>query len=110
MGCDYYIAKVLYVYYNDMDYLLIELSRETGDYYYDFDEDEKDYEKKVNDYKREMLIPQTLPILVYHNDIFLESSYENKYKRLVEQEISIYHKKWNDIIKIIKVEERYERE
>jgi len=37
-------------------------------------------------------------------------SYEDKYKQLIENEITRYHKHWTDIIKIVKVEERYERD
>ena len=28
MGCDYYIVKFLNIYYNDIDYLVVELERE----------------------------------------------------------------------------------
>jgi len=50
MGCDYYIIKLLRIYYNDSgnDYLEIEIDRERG--YFDdfqFDEDADDYDDKL---------------------------------------------------------------
>jgi len=110
MGCDYYIAKVLYIYYNNIDYLPIELYRDSCDYYYDFDIEDIDYEKKINEYKNNILISQFQPIILYDNCSFKKKTYENKYKLLIENEITRYHIKWNDIIQIIKIEERYERD
>jgi len=110
MGCDYYIEKVLHIYYNNIDYFPIELCRDKGDYYYDFDIDDIDYEKKINEYKKNILTSQIEPIILYDNNRFKKISYEIKYKQLIENKINIYHKKWDDIIKIIKVEERYERD
>lgn len=46
MGCDYYIAKVLLIYYNDDDYLVIELKREKCYYVFQYDEDYDDYDDK----------------------------------------------------------------
>ena len=43
MGCDYYIIKFLNIYYNDIDYLVIELDREKGYYNFQYDEDCDDY-------------------------------------------------------------------
>lgn len=109
MGCDYYIVKVLQIYYNDNDYFEIELERERGNYYYDYDEDEEDYEKKINEYIKNILTPQMNPIIIYDNNSFRKLLLETKYKNIVEYEINDYDKKWCDIIKIIKVEKRYER-
>ena len=109
MGCDYYIVKVLRVYFNDIEYISIELNRNKGYYYYDFDEDEEDYDKKVIDHINKCLTPQMVPIILYDNNSFKNVLYETKYKLFVQNEIIKYHKKWSDIIKIIKVERRYER-
>jgi len=110
MGCDYYITKNLRIYYNNNDYLNIELSSEKGYYYFQYDEDELDYEKKENDYIEETLKPHMEPIIIYNNDKFNKPTFETKYKYIVENEINKYGKLWCEIAKIIKVEERYERD
>ena len=110
MGCDYYILKILHIYYNDNDYLEVEIDRERG--YYDdlqFDEDADDYDEKIHEYMKEVLIPKFGPVTIYNNNAFNKSSCESKYKTLVEIEISKFGKEWSEITKIIKVEERRER-
>ena len=112
MGCDYYIIKFLHIYYNDDDYLEVEIERERG--YYkeeDFgeDEDADDYEEKYNEYIKSLLTPKITPITIYKNKQFNKLFCEIRYKSLVENEIYKYDKKWCEITKIIKVEERHER-
>lgn len=107
MGCDYYIIKNLHVYYNDNDYLEIELERLRM--YYDeddYDPDEEDYEKKINEYIKNTLTPKMKPIVIYDNNNFRNLSLEEKYKALVENEINKVDKKWCEITKIMKVEHR----
>ena len=55
MGCDYYISKILYIYYNNTDYLPLELYTEKANYYYNFNVDYIDYEEKVIEYKKNIL-------------------------------------------------------
>lgn len=110
MGCDFYISKVLYIYYNDNNYLNIEIDLDRGYYNFNYDEDEEDYEKKVNGYIIDRLTPKMKPIIIYNNNKFNNASLEIKYKSIIEKEINKYDKKWSDIIKIVKVEERYERD
>jgi hypothetical protein len=110
MGCDYYILKLLRIYYNDNDYLELEIDRVRG--YYndaDFDEDADDYEEWLNEHIKQMLTPKIAPIVIYNNNRFNKSSCESKYKMLVENEINKCGKTWSDVTKIIKVEERHER-
>ena len=111
MGCDYYILKVLRIYYNknNYHYFSIELNRQKCYYNYDYDEDEEDYEPKVNNYIKTCLIPLMKPIIIYNNDKFNKSMYETKYKSMIENEMNNHGKIWSDIIKIIKVESRFER-
>ena len=52
MGCDYYILKVLHIYYNENDYLEFELDRERCYYFYSCDSDEEDYEDEEDDKKK----------------------------------------------------------
>jgi len=49
------------------------------------------------------------PIVIYSNNTFNKLSSENKYKKIIEEEIKLFNKTWNDVSKIIKVENRYER-
>ena len=109
MGCDYYIVKVLNIYYNDNDYLRVELERERGYFNYYYDEDEEDYEDKVNKYIKDILTSQMKPIIIYSNNSFNKLSSETKYKIIIQNEINEYDKKWCEITKILKVEERFER-
>lgn len=110
MGCDYYILKLLHIYYNENDYVEVELTRERG--YYDdlqFDEDANDYDEKVTEHIREMLTPKTEPIVIYINNRFNKLSCAEKYRTLIETEINQRDKKWSEITKIVKVEKRQER-
>lgn len=112
MGCDYYILKLLHIYYNDKEYLEVELDFKKGyftDDDYDEDEDEEDYAEKMGEYINYMLTPKMKPIIIYINDIFSKLSFEIKYKTLVENEIAKHGKEWSEITKIIKVEERRDR-
>ena len=110
MGCDFYIIKLLRVYYNDAEYLELELNREKG-YYEDleFDEDADDYDEKITEYMQQVLTVKVEPIIIYTNSKFNKSSCSEKYKTIVESELNRYNKKWSDVIQIIKVEERRER-
>jgi hypothetical protein len=110
MGCDYYILKLLRIYYNDVEYLEIEINRKNG--YYDniqFDEDANDYEEKLDEHIKEVLKPTIDPIVIYSNNNFNKSSCKSKYESLVNNEINKHNVTWNAIKKIIKVEERRER-
>jgi hypothetical protein len=118
-SCDYYITKVLQLYYNDNNdnnynndnkYEEIELKREKGYYCYDlYDEDEENYEEMINDYKNSILIPQAKPIILYMNGNFNKPASEEKYKPRIDYELISMKKKWSDITKIIKVEKRFAR-
>jgi hypothetical protein len=109
MGCDYYIIKLLRIYYSNNEYLDLELHRERGYYNYSYDEDEDDYEEKVWQYKKYVLTPEMNPIVIYNNNSFHKIHFEDKYKSLVETEINKHNKSWSEIIKIMKIEERYLR-
>jgi hypothetical protein len=111
MGCDYYIIKLLHIYYNDNEYFTIELYRQRGDYIYDGDEDEteENYREGLRKYIEYCLTPQMKPITIYENKSFNKSFCETKYKTLIEDELNKNNKTWSEITKIIKVEERQER-
>jgi chromosomal replication initiation ATPase DnaA len=103
MGCDYFILKLLHIYYSNSEYLEIELDRQRG--YYDDDE----HEENINKYIEYTLTPKTEDIVIYNNNNFNKPSLEEKYKIIIENKIRKYRKKWCEIKKIIKVEERHER-
>lgn len=109
MGCDYYILKVLRIYYNETNYLDFELNREQCYYYYLYDEDEENYEYKVSEYINNILTPKMNPIMLYENNNFIQLSIETKYKTIIDNEINKNNIRWGDIQKIVKVEKRYKR-
>jgi len=109
MGCDYYIQKLLRIYFEDDDYLSFVVGTERGYYIDIYDEDEEDYERKINDYIKECLTPKMKPIIIYNNGVFNKPTYETKYKYIVENFMNDCGKKCSDITKIIKIEDRYER-
>ena len=109
MGCDYYIIKFLRIYFENDDVLSLEIDRESGYYYYAYDSDDEDYETKVEEYIKECLTPNMESINIYCNNKFNKSNHETKYKSIVEKFMNERGRKFSDITKIIKVEERYER-
>jgi hypothetical protein len=112
MGCDYYIDKDLNIYdHNNIIFSYINLEHERGYYWFSslLDEDEDGYDNELSQYIKDKLEPNKKPILIYSNSTFVKLSYENKYKKLIEDELKLDKKTWNDVNKIIKVENRYER-
>ena len=110
MGCDYYIIKVLQIFYEEDQYLEFELNRERSYYRYeDFDEDSEDYEVKLKEYIKNCLTVQIEPIFLYKDGTFNKELSEIKYKNIVENEINKYNMDFSKIKKIIKVEKRHER-
>lgn len=112
MGCDYYIDKDLLIYdYNNVAFSYINLDRQKGYYWFVsiLDEDEEGYEEEYIKYKENKLEPYMKPLIIYSNNTFVKVSFEDKYKKIIECELNIYKKTWDDVDKIIKVENRYER-
>jgi hypothetical protein len=111
MSCDYYIYKNLYIYdYDDNILSYINLQKEKGYYYFfsTLDEDEDGYDTEYLQYKIRKLKPSMKPIEIYNNNTFNKLLFENKYKKMVENELASSNKSWNDVNKIIKIENRYE--
>ena len=115
MGCDYYIDKDLQIYdYNDIMISDINLEHNKGYYWLILDEDEDGYNTEMQSYISQALISQALepvmePITIYSNNTFHKLSFENKYKKIIEDDLHFNNKTWNDVNKIIKIENRYER-
>ena len=113
MGCDYYIAKNLFIYYKDKSSSYIPLSRENCYFYYpDIDEDAEDYDKQYKVCINEQLKPRLPPMVIYSNHHFNSVILEEKYKGLIEKHFynNYTNKSWADIVNITKEEMRYERE
>ena len=111
MGCDYYIQKVLYIHFEDDNYLRFTIGTERGYYHsvYDSDDETEDYDRKLIEYKKKCLTPQMKPIIIYENSVFSKPIYNTKYKSMVETFTKDCGKNFSDITKIIKKEERNER-
>jgi hypothetical protein len=112
MGCDYYIDKDLHIYdYNNTVFSYINLEHERGYYWFSslLDEDEDGYDIELTKYIKTILEPNMKPITIYSNSTFSKLSFENKYKKIIDDDLKLYNKTWNDINKIIKIEHRYER-
>ena len=112
MGCDYYIDKNLHLYdYNDTEFSRINLEDERGYYWFTslLDEDEDGYETEFNVYVEKILEPSIKPIVIYSNNTFNKLSSENKYKKIIEDDLKFFNKTLNDVSKILKIENRYER-
>jgi chromosomal replication initiation ATPase DnaA len=111
MGCDYYIDKDLEIYdYNNKLFSSINLEHERGYYWFSAaDEDEDGYDTEYAEYIKRKLQPSMKPIVIYSDNAFTKLSSENKYRKLIEDELKTCNKTLNDVQKIIKIEHRYER-
>jgi len=110
MGCDYYIDKNLLIYnYNDCIFSYINVDHKKS--YYNFipilDEDED--ETEVSNYEKDILKPIMKSIVIYSNNTFNKLSFENKYKKIIEDELNLLKKTLNDVNKIVKIEKIYKR-
>jgi len=107
MSIIYYISKNLHIYYNDTEYLTIELERSRGlRSNSGIDEDDENYEQKLADLINNDLCKYlNEPITIYKDNSFTKVLCETKYKTLVENKMVCYGKTWSDIIKIVKIEQ-----
>ena len=108
MGCDYYIDKNLLIYnYNDCIFSYINVESKKS--YYNFipilDEDETE----VTNYEKDILKQSMKSIVIYSNNTFNKLSFENKYKKIIEDELNLLKKTLNDVNKIVKIEKIYKR-
>lgn len=116
MGCDYYISKYLLVEFQDLSSIFIELELERGYYTFSVDEDDPNYDKKYEEYVYETLNVDCKLIIIYNENHFRTNELKIKYKNLIDYELNLYnqnHEKkqhWDNIIKIVKKESRYERD
>ena len=106
----YYSMDVLNIYYNETEYLHLVIKATTGYFYCYCDEDDIMYDAEVIEDRKRALIVRKKPILIYVKDKgFNKPLCENKYKVMVENYIIKYHKTWDDVMKIVKVEKKLEQ-
>lgn len=111
MGCDYYIVKALEITLTEEKYpLMIELERDYG--YFDFciDSDDPAYDTKWDEYRKKRLKSVMLPIVIYENGDFMNEKLRQKYSFVVEEELFLNKRGWEEVGQIVKMEYRYERD
>ena len=111
MGCDYYIYKKLHIYYNENEYLDIEIKREQGYYQEDgtIDSDDENSEDIWKEYLRFTFTPKIKPIILYDGTKWNKPEAALKYKNIIEKSLKEYKMSMPNVIKIVKVEERQQR-
>ena len=108
MDNSYFTLTVLNIYYNNTEYLQLIIDKREQNFYCYADEDDIMYEDEVIESRKRSLIVSKKPILIYENKSFNKLLCETKYKARVENFINECGRTWDDITKIIKVEERIE--
>ena len=89
--------------------LTIDLETDRGDYSFSLDEDDPTYDEKYAEYVENILQSGMDPIIIYEYDQFVTKKLENKYRRLIEEELERYNrgggvvqkKEWKEIWKVI---------
>jgi len=108
MENSYFILTVLNIYYNNTDYLQLIIEKKEQNFYCYADEDDIMYEDEVIENRKRSLYVSKKPILIYNNKNFYKLLCETKYKARIEEFINESGRNWDDITKIIKVEEKLE--
>jgi len=105
MGCDFYIYTYLYVYFeNKKSNIPIQLTCEKSFFYDSSYISEQEYEEGIE----RQLTPRN-PILIFSNNKFENSTFEIKYKEIIQIQLNKIDKNWENISIIEIVEKRIER-
>ena len=105
-----YELSLLRVFFRgeDTDYLDLVLDKKVYKFYYYADPDDLNYEEEVKRQRNIRLTVLTQPITIYETPNFNKPLCDEKYRNLV-QDLTIKNgKTWEDIVKIVKREERIE--
>lgn len=105
-----YELSLLRVFFRgeDTDYLDLVLDKKVYKFYYYADPDDLNYEEEVKRQRNVRLTVLTQPITIYETPNFNKPLCDEKYRNLV-QDLTIKNgKTWEDIVKIVKREERIE--
>jgi len=108
MDNSYFTLTVLNIYFNNTEYLQLIIEKKEHYFYCYADEDDIMYEDEVIENRKRSLYVSKKPILIYNNKNFNKLLCETKYKERVEKFINESGRNWDDITKIIKVEEKIE--
>lgn len=106
----FYVLTLLRVYFRgeDTDHLDLVLDKKVFKFYHDVDPDDSNYEEKVENIRNMYLKVYTQPITIYETPNFNKPLCEEKYRNLVQDLTTKNGKTWEDIVKILKTEERIE--
>jgi hypothetical protein len=97
-----YIDSSLHIHYkNDHNFSCIDLKKFNTNNYLLF---ENYYEDKNINY-----FPCMKLVIIYNENTFVNPFFEIKFKNLIEREIKMKNKMWNDINTIIKTEENHDK-
>jgi predicted nucleic acid-binding protein len=108
MDNSYFTLTVLNIYYNNTESSQFIIDAREQNFHCCADEDDIMYEDEVIESRKRSLSVYKKPILIYNNKSFNKLLCETKYKARVEKFINECGRNWDDITKIIKVEERIE--
>lgn len=106
----YHELNVLRVYYNERDYLRLILNNTEFSRIINADEDDITYEEQVIQEKESHLKVLNKPIYIYIKPNFIKPLCEKKYKNDITKFLAEHGKRWDEITKIVKIEEKIERE
>jgi hypothetical protein len=103
MGCDFYIHKYLQIYFDNqkMDEIKYETSRGYFDYNSDMDDD------AIESYKESILTSK--PLILFDKNVSETFNY-SQYKYLVNDLLKKNNLEWSSVLKIVKIEDRIERD
>ena len=106
----FYVLTLLRVYFRgeDTDHLDLVLDKKVYKFYYYADPDDLNYEEEVKKQRNIRLTVLTQPITIYETPNFNKPLCEEKYRNLVQDLTTKNGKTWEDIVKILKTEERIE--
>ena len=106
----FYELSLLRVYYRGEDtyYLDLVLDKKVFKFCHDVDPDDSNYEEIVEKFRNMRLTVYKQPITIYETPNFNKPLCEEKYRNLVQDLTTKNGKKWEDIVKIVKMEERIE--
>ena len=105
-----YELSLLRVFFRgeDTDYLDLVLDKKVFKFYHYADPDDLNYEEEVKRLLNVRLTVYTQPITIYETPNFNKPLCEEKYRNLVQDLTTKNGKTWEDIVKIVKMEERME--
>ena len=92
----------------DTDYLDLVLDKKVFKFYHYADPDDLNYEEEVKRMLNVRLTVYTPPITIYETPNFNKPLCEEKYRNLVQDLTTKNGKTWEDIVKIVKMEDRME--